>query len=87
GLFPLHSSDVAGDPVIEAAERLSSAPTKREPAISAPRADYEGFLRSVTTAGSDLTEREHAEQHLQRLRDAQAEREAAAYEQSLQPTD
>jgi hypothetical protein len=38
GLFPLHSSGVAGDPVIEAAERLGSAPTSRERAISAPRA-------------------------------------------------
>ncbi len=39
GLLPLHSSGVTGDPVmIEAAERLGSAPTSREPAISAPHA-------------------------------------------------
>ena len=41
---------------------------------------------SVTTSASDLTEREQAEQHLQRLQEAQGERESAAYEQSLQPT-
>lgn len=38
GLFPLHPSGVAGDPAIEAAERLGSAPASREPAISAPHA-------------------------------------------------
>jgi len=47
GLFPLHSSGVAGDPVSEAAERPGSVPTSRERAIAAPHAD----ARSLAVGG------------------------------------
>ncbi len=61
GLFPLHSSGVAGDPVIEAAERPGSATTSRERAIAAPHVLDE--RRVVAKSSSD--------------RPTQAEREAA----------
>ena len=94
GLFPLHSSGVAGDPGIEAAERLSSAPTKREPAISAPHAlderreearsiDRPLPAPSTERAREDLSELESTQRTLEQLQQAHTEQEAADYEGSL----
>jgi len=94
GLFPLHSSGVAGDPVIEAAQRLSSAPTKREPAISVPpalderREEARSFDRplpapSTERAREDLSEIESTQRTLEQLQQTHTEQEAADYEGSL----
>jgi len=92
GLFPMHSSGVAGDPVIEVAERLGSAPTSR--AIPAPHALDErreaarSFDRpfpapSTEQSREDLSELESAQRTLEQLQQAHAEQEAADYEGSL----
>ncbi|MGH8472823.1 MAG: hypothetical protein ACREVJ_10310 [Gammaproteobacteria bacterium] len=92
GLFPLHSSGAAGDPVMEAAERLSSAPTKREPAISAPHAlderREEARSRplpapSTEQAREDLSVLESTQRTLEQLQQAHTEQEATDYEGSL----
>ena len=94
GLFPLHSSRVAGDPVIEVAERLGSAPTSPEPAIPAPHAldeqreEARSFDRplpapSTEQTREDLSELESAQRTLEQLQQAHTEQEAADYEGSL----
>jgi hypothetical protein len=95
GLFPLHSSGVARDSVIEAAERLGSAPTSQEPAISAAHAlgerreeaksssDRPVRAPSTERAREDLSELESAQRTLEQLQQAHTEREAADYEGSL----
>jgi hypothetical protein len=94
GLFPLHSSGLAGDPVMEAAEHLGSAPTSRKPAISAPhgfderRAEARSFDRplpasSAEQAREDLSEFASVQRTLEQLQQAHTEQEAADYEGSL----
>ena len=89
----MHSSGVAGDPAIEVAERLGSAPTSR--AIPAPHAlderreeaksssDRPFPAPSTEQSREDLSELESAQRTLEQLQQAHAEQEAADYEGSL----